>query len=95
MYRLLGIPGRKLGVIFALESLLSSLTIALPCVFVPWAIINVANLVPELELNLLLPWQGALVVFVCILCYHLIVSLIPLCRLLRLSPTQLASKYDM
>ncbi len=95
VYRLLGIPGRKLGVIFALESLLSSLTIALPCVFVPWAIINVANLVPELELNLLLPWQGALVVFVCILCYHLIVSLIPLCRLLRLSPTQLASKYDM
>lgn len=95
VYRLLGIPGRKLAVIFSLESLLSSLTLAFPATFVVWAIINGAALFPELELGLLLPWYAAAIVFACILCYHLLVSLLPLCRLLHLPPAQLAAKYDM
>lgn len=95
VYRLLGIPGRKLAAIFSLESLLSSATMVLPAVFVTWAVINGAAQFPELELNLLLPWHTAVLIFVCILCYHLIVSLLPLFRLLRLPPAQLAAKYDI
>lgn len=95
VYRLLGIPGRKLAAIFSMESLLSSLAMVLPATFLVWALINTAALFPELELNLLLPWPTAVVTFVCILIYHLLVSLLPLFRLLRLPPAQLAAKYDL
>ena len=95
VYRLLGIPGRKLAAIFSLESLLSSTSLVLPTVIAAWAVVNGAAQFPELELNLLLPWHTALLIFICILCYHLIVSLLPLFRLLRLPPAQLAAKYDL
>ena len=95
VYRLLGIPGRKLGVIFALESLLSSLTVVLPCTLLTWAAVRFAGRFPALELNILLPGYGAALVFGTILCYHLLVSLLPLWRLLRLPPAKLAARYDI
>ena len=95
VYRLLGIPGYKLGVIFALESLLASLTVVLPCTAVTWAAVQAAERFPSVELNILLPWYGALAVFGGILCYHLLTSLLPLRRLMRLPPARLAAQYDI
>lgn len=95
VYRLLGIPGRKLGAIFAMESLLSSLTVALPCTVVVWAAVQLAVRFPSLEVSILLPGYSAALVFGGILCYHLLVSLLPLWRLLRLPPAKLAARYDI
>ena len=94
VYRLLGIPGRKLGGIFALESLLSAVTVVLPVTAAMWLGINLAYRIPELESVLILPWQWALGTFLVISAYHLLVSLLPLWALLRLPPARLAAKYD-
>ena len=95
VYRLLGIPGRKLAAIFALESVLASLTVVLPCAALGWAAVLAAEQFPSARLNILLPWYGAAGVFGGILLYHLVTSLLPLARLLRLPPARLAAQYDI
>ena len=95
VYRLLGIPGRKLGAIFAMESLLSAVTVVVPVTALLWAGINLARCVAELNSVLMLPWQFALGTCLALVGYHLLVSLLPLWRLLRLPPAQLAAKYDL
>ena len=95
VYRLLGIPRRKLGGIFLLESLINSLFTALPAVALSWGYIQIASIVPELESNLLLPLPVAGWIYIGLLMYHLLVSFLPLLRLLQLPPAQLAAKYDM
>lgn len=95
VYRLLGIPRRKLVCIFSLETVLSSLITALPAAIAAWGFANIATRITEIDFRMILPWYAALGVYGCILVYHLIVSLLPLRRLLRLPPAQLAAKYDM
>ena len=95
VYRLLGIPRRKLLSIFSLESVLLSLLSVLPAVAVTWGVTQVLNLLPSLEFSMILPWQAALAVFAAITVYHLLVSLLPVWGLLRIPPARLAGKYDM
>lgn len=94
VYRLLGIPGRKLMGIFAMESFLSTLTTALPAALGTWAVIALLRWLPSIQLDLLLPWQAALGVYLAVAVFHLAVTLLPLARLLRLPPARLAAKYD-
>ncbi len=95
VYRLLGIPGRKLPLIFTLECLLLSLGSILPAALLTWLVVLVLKLMPSLNVALLLPWQGSLVIFLSIMAYYLLVSLLPVWRLLRLPPARLAGKYDI
>lgn len=94
VYRLLGIPKRKLAVIFAQEAALSSLSTALPTAALAWLVITVLSKIPSLQLELLLPWQAAFGVYGIVLLYHILVALLPLWGLLRMPPAQLAAKYD-
>jgi hypothetical protein len=94
VYRLLGIPGKKLYGIFAMESLLSSLRTALPVTGLVWLAIQVLNQIEDLNLGLVLSWQAALLVWAGLAVYYLLVCLLPLGRLLRLPPAKLAAKYD-
>ena len=92
VYRLLGIPRRKAVGIFCIESLLGSLTTALPAALGTWAVLQVMGI-----LNLtdqLLPLYAAVLVYVGIACFHLLVTILPLHRLLKLPPAVLAAKYD-
>ena len=95
VYRVLGIPRYKLLSIFSLESVLLSLLSVLPATAVTLVVAQVLNLLPSLEFSMILPWQAALLVFVAITVYHLLVSLLPAWGLLRLPPARLAGKYDM
>lgn len=95
VYRLLGIPGRKLYRIFTLEGILSAMRTILPSAVLTWGAVQVLKQIPEIELTLLLPWQAAGIVALLILGYYLLVSLLPLSRLLKLPPAQLAAKYDI
>ena len=94
VYRLLGIPGRKICGIFAIESVFSTLVTALPAAAGTWLVITVLKLFPDIAPDLILPWQTALLVYAGITCFHLAVSLLPLLRLLKLPPARLAAKFD-
>ena len=95
VYRLLGIPGKKLHGIFLMEGIISSVGTILPTAALTWLGVFLAEKIPELESTLELPWQAAVTASCCILLYYLAVTLLPLFRLLRLPPAQLAAKYDM
>ncbi len=95
VYRLLGIPGRKLYGIFLMEGTLAALKTVLPSAVLTWLAVQILTQIPEIELTLLLPWQAAAAVSLVILMYYLLVSVLPLSRLLNLPPAQLAAKYDI
>ena len=95
VYRLLGIPGRKLYAIFLLESGIAALTTLVPTVALTWAGIALAAGIPELNTALELPLPLAAAAGAAIVCYYLLVSVLPLGRLLRCSPASLAAKYDL
>jgi len=95
VYRLLGLPGRKLIGIFTLETLFSSLRSILPAAVLTWTIIAVMNRIPDLEFSMVMPWQAGFMVGCCITIYYLLVSLLPVWRLLKLPPARLAAKYDL
>ncbi len=95
VYRLLGIPNWKLAAIFTLESLLSSLTTAAPTALLTWGVVQAAQLVPEWTVSMLLPWQAAVLTYLAIAVYHVLVTLLPLLRLLKIPPARLAAKYDL
>ena len=95
VYRLLGIPRRKLLAIFAGESVLLSLMSVLPAATVSWLAVGLLNALPSLSFSMVLPWQAALAVWLAITAYYLVVCLLPVLRLLRLPPARLADRYDM
>ena len=95
VYRLLGIPGRKLYGIFLMESGIAAVTTLVPTVALTWIGIALAEKIPEMKSTLELPWTLAAAVCGCIVCYYLLVSVLPLGRLLRCPPASLAAKYDL
>ena len=95
VYRLLGIPRRKLLIIFAVESILFSLTSVLPAAALSWVVIRILTILPSLEFSMILPPDVTAAVAGIIALYYLAVSLLPTVRLLRLPPARLASKYDL
>lgn len=95
VYRLLGIPRRKLHGIFLIEGILSALTAIIPSAFITWAVVAFIKARTEIPLSIVLPWQAVAITGLCILCYYLLTSVLPLFKLLRLPPAQLAAKYDM
>ena len=95
VYRLLGIPRRKLHTIFLLEGALSALTAIIPTAILTWGGVMAIHRWTEIELPIVLPWRDAGLVSLGILAYYLLVSVLPLFSLLRLPPARLAVKYDM
>ena len=95
VYRLLGIPKRKLLGIFALEGFLLALRGVLPAAFLTWSVVAVLNLLTDLGFSMILPWQAGALVCIGVTGYYLLVSLLPVTRLLLLPPAKLAAKYDI
>lgn len=94
VYRLLGIPGRKLLAIFTMESFLLSLTSSLPAAALTYGVFRTLTELPSVEFSMYLPWYAAALVYLATLVYQLLVTTLPAWRLLRLPPSRLASKYD-
>ena len=95
VYRLLGIPGRKLGTIFCIRSILVFLRTTLPVTVLVWIVLTVLSQFKALEIPLYLSLKAAAIGAGAILFFHILVSLIPLYRLLRQPPARLASKFDL
>lgn len=94
VYRLLGIPKRKLMGVFATEAALIFLTTTLPTGVLTYLTIAVLSALPSVEISLLLPWQAAALVTLAVGLCRLLLSVLPLLRLLRQPPARLASKFD-
>lgn len=94
VYRLLGIPKRKLMGIFATEATLTFLITTLPTGVLTYLTVAVLNALPSVEVSLLLPWQAAGLVTLAIGLCQLLLSALPLLRLLRQPPARLAAKFD-
>lgn len=95
VYRLLGIPGYQLAIIYGLECILLSARSILPAAALTWLVVAVLTRFPSLALSLQLPWQAALLGAAAIVGFYLLVSLIPLWRLLQKPPARLAGQYDL
>lgn len=95
VYRLLGIPKRKLHAIFLIEGFISSLTAIIPTALITWAAVEFITKRTEIELPIVLSWQAVAITGLGILIYYLFASILPLFKLLKLPPAQLAAKYDM
>lgn len=93
VYRLLGIPEKKAAAIFIVESMLTGLSTVLPVSAVLWAAVSVLS--ERGMLDLIFPWYAAAAVAVGILLFQLVVTLLPLHRLMKLPPARLAAKYDL
>ena len=95
VYRLLGIPKRKLHLIFSFEAILSALTTVLPAAVIIGGGIPLLNMSNDIELAITLPWYVTVAVAVIITIYFIFVSILPLFRLLSSPPAGLAAKYDI
>jgi ABC-type antimicrobial peptide transport system permease subunit len=95
VYRLLGIPGYQLAIIYGLECILLSARSILPAAALTWLVVAVLTRFPSLALSLQLPWQAALLGAAAIVGFYLLVSLIPLWRILQKPPARLAGQYDL
>ncbi|MBR7101175.1 MAG: ABC transporter ATP-binding protein/permease [Clostridia bacterium] len=94
VYRLLGVPKRNMMLIFAFESVITTLKFSLPTVALIFAAIQVLSRVEALEQMLIFPWWAALLTFAAILGIRLIFALIPIFTLNRKPPARLAADYD-
>ena len=95
VYRLLGLPKRNLVFVFATESLIQTLKFALPTVLAFWLALLVAPKIEFLpQFELMFPIEAAAATFGIIALYRLIVSSLPILRLMSYPPARLAAKYD-
>lgn len=94
VYRLLGIPKRKLMAVFATESVLTFLTTTLPTAALAFLTVATLTKLPSADIQLLLPWKAACFVTLAIGLCQILLSVLPLLRLLRQPPARLATKFD-
>ena len=94
VYRLLGIPKRDLVAVFLLESLIHTLKYALPVTVLTWAALYVMSAAGLLDTAVYFPVWAAALCFMFIAVIRMLVSVIPVLRLLREMPAKLAARYD-
>ena len=96
VYRLLGISNGSLLLIFAIESLITSLRFALPTVLCTWGAIKLVSLVEFFDsTSLLLPFWAAVLTLAAITLYRLVISVLPALRIILLPPAKIAAKFDL
>ena len=94
VYRLLGIPGRKLCTIFFIEGAVSAFTAVIPTAALTWAVIAALQRWSGIAIPLVLPWYAAVLAGLGIVVCYLVVSVLPLLSILRLPPARLAARYE-
>ena len=94
VYRLLGVPKPSVLLIFAAESVATTLKFALPSVFLSWVAINLFSQMDAVDFYMLFPIEAAGLTLLAILAIRLIYSVLPVLRLLYQPPARLAAKHD-
>ena len=94
VYRLLGVPKRNMMLIFAFETVITTLKFSLPTVALVYIAIQILSRVEALGQMLMFPWWAAVLTFFAILAIRLVFALIPIFTLNRKPPARLAADYD-
>ncbi len=94
VYRLLGIPKKKLVFVFAVESILQTLKFAVPTVLLTAFVINLLSYIEALEFSMIFPPAAVGMTLLAILAVRLLFSVLPIIKLLFEPPAKIASKYD-
>ena len=94
VYRLLGVPKRNLMVIFALESLLTTIKFGLPTEVLLYFGIILFNGREAAEEILIFPFWAAMLALGAIALVRLVFAMIPILTLNRKPPARLAANYD-
>lgn len=94
VFRLLGIPSTDLMGIFGLEAIFVSLTAALPAAVLTAAAIQIATRLPSLSFSMLFEWKDAGMIFLGVLLFYELISILPAYRILRRPPAQIAQRIN-
>ena len=92
VYRLLGIPAGKARNIFILETLINGVLTVVPVMALTWGVLAVLR--NKQIWDLVFPWYAAVAVALGILAFQILVTVLPLGKLMKLPPARLAAKYD-
>ena len=95
VYRLLGIPKRKLCAIFSMETLALSCRYVLPTALITYGMILLTGEIPELPFAISMPLSAVAIAFGVLCLFHLAATLLPTLRFLGKPPARLAVSYDL
>lgn len=95
VYRLLGISKGSIIGLFAIENAVITSYTSLLGVIVTTIITKFIASVPSLEMDLVYPWYAILFTILFLYLVNIVIGILPVRKMLKLPPAQLAAKYDM
>lgn len=95
VYRLLGISKKSIVGMFMLENAMLSTYTSLPGVLGTTIVTKFLSNIPALQMNIIYPWYAVVLTILFIYVLNIFVGVLPVKRILKLPPAQLAAKYDI
>ncbi len=95
VYRLLGVAKSSIVGLFAIENLVISAYTILPAVLLTTLVTKMISGIEALNITVIYPWYAVLATLVFLVAVTVLIGILPICRILRMPPAQLASKYDI
>lgn len=95
VYRLLGISKGSIAMLFAFETALLTTYTSLIGIIVTTAVCKFISSVDALGITLIFPWYAVVLTTIFVYVINIIFGILPIRKILRLPPAQLASKYDI
>ncbi len=95
VYRLLGISKGSIIGLFVIENAVITSYTSLLGVIVTTIITKFIASVPSLEMDLVYPWYAILFTIFFLYLVNIVIGILPVRKMLKLPPAQLAAKYDM
>jgi len=92
VYRLVGIAKGSIIQAYLLEMLFVTSYTVLPAVLITSGVIKIIGSIPSLELGMAYPWWAAFLLIGAVYFLNLLISIIPVCRILSRPPATLAVK---
>lgn len=95
VYRALGIKKQSVISIYGIEMLLISLKTTLIGGFLVYIITNIISNIPLAEINFAVNFPTFIIITLGLIFINILVGIIPISRYMRLTPSQLLTKYDL
>ncbi|QSX04935.1 ABC transporter ATP-binding protein/permease [Sedimentibacter sp. zth1] len=95
VYRLLGITKSSISLLFIFENIIISTYTSLIGVLATTSVLKFLESIPSLEISFTYPWYAIVATILFLYFLNIIIGIIPVCNILRLTPVQITSKYDM
>lgn len=94
VYRMLGISKHSIMAMFAWENIVITSYTSLVGVIATTAVTWVLSRIPSLGMEYYYPWQILITTIAALYLFNVVIGILPVRKMLRLPPAQLAAKYD-